>query len=222
MRWLLILGILLILLSRTRLGIRMGYDGQTATASLTVGPFRIQLIPGKTRPAKEKKEPKPPRPKKPPKQKTALPRTWTKPTWADVQDAYRTLAPACKKALGRTRRSIRISPLQVSITLPGAKDPVESAELYGYLHGAVWTVMPPLEQLLDIRNPHIHIGIDFDAETLQGEGALGISIRIGTLVAVGFGMGIPALRWLLRFRKQHLQQPPAPPVAAEPVDHAAA
>ena len=87
----------------------------------------------------------------------------------------------------------------------GSEDPAAAAELYGYLHAGVWTAMPVLEQLLVIPDPYIHVGIDFDAPRTAVEGELGVSIRIGTLLAVGLGTGIPALRWFLRFRKK---QPP--------------
>ena len=62
-----------------------------------------------------------------------------------------------------------------------------------------------LEQLPVSPAPYIHVGIDFDAPQTAVEGELGVSIRIGTLLAVGLGTGIPALRWFLRFRKK---QPP--------------
>ena len=69
--------------------------------------------------------------------------------------------------------------------------------------------MPPLEELLVIPDPHIHIGLDFDAANTRVEGEAGVSIRIGTLLALGFGMGIPALRWFLSYRKQEKQKPPS-------------
>ena len=69
--------------------------------------------------------------------------------------------------------------------------------------------MPVLEQLLVIPTPHIHIGIDFDAPDTIAEGELGVSARIGTLLAAALGVGIPALRWFLRYQKKHKQQTPA-------------
>ena len=78
-------------------------------------------------------------------------------------------------------------------------------------------VMPVLEQLVDIRDPYIQIDVDFDASKTALHGEAGLSIRIGTLLAAAFGIGIPALRWFLRMQKQQKTeetQAPAAPVAA--------
>ena len=70
--------------------------------------------------------------------------------------------------------------------------------------------MPALEQLLVIPDPHIHVGIDFDAPDARLDGEAGLSIRIGTLVAVALGVGIPALKWFMKFQKKQTQQDQAP------------
>ena len=86
-----------------------------------------------------------------------------------------------------------------------------AAEQYGYLQAAIWTGMPVLEKVLDIPEPSIHTDIDFDAQKPLVEGTVGVSARIGTLLGVGVGVAIPALRWFLRFRKKAKQQTtPAP------------
>ena len=124
------------------------------------------------------------------------------------------LWPPLKKALSRTRRSIRIDPLQLSVTVGGEEDPASSAQLYGELHGAVWTVMPVLEQLLVIRDPFVHIGIDFDARETAAEGTVGVSIRVGTVVRLVWTVGVPAVRWFLAFRKRHTVAAPEKPAPA--------
>ena len=58
--------------------------------------------------------------------------------------------------------------------------------------------MPALEKLVVIRDPGIHLGIDFDAQETRAEGELGISIRLGTLIAVGTQLAVPAIGWLRR------------------------
>ncbi|WP_298019635.1 DUF2953 domain-containing protein [uncultured Dysosmobacter sp.] len=208
MLWLWILGILaalILLLCRTRVGIHVGLHGGETTADVKLGPFRIRVLPAKKKPKKAEKPPKEPKEGKEEKPKKAFPKI----AFADVKDAVRTLAPPLKKALARTRRGIRVQPLDLRITLGGSEDPAAAAEQYGYFHAGVWTVMPVLEQLLVIPDPYIHVGIDFDAPKTVLEGEAGISIRIGTLLAVGFGVGIPALRWFLRFQKKQKQQPKA-------------
>lgn len=50
---------------------------------------------------------------------------------------------------------------------------------------------------------------------------MGVSLRLGTLIAVAFGVGIPALQWLSDLKKKQRTAPP--PEAARKADrtHAA-
>ena len=216
MRWLwIILGIIAVfwLIGRIRLGVHVALQANSPTVTAKIGPFGVQLFPAK------KKKDKPPKEKKPKKakkktteakaaetEKKKLPKI----TLEDIRSAIDALWPPLKRALGRTRRSIRIRPLDLSVTVGGAKDPAAAAELYGYIHMGVWTGMPALEQLLVIPDPHIHVGIDFDAPDARLDGEAGLSIRIGTLVAVALGVGIPALKWFMKFQKKQTQQDQAP------------
>ena len=107
-----------------------------------------------------------------------------------------------KRALDRTRKGIRIHPLQLSLTVGAEGDPAVGAQLYGYMHAGVWSVMPALEKVLDIPDPYIHVGLDFESPDTSVEGEAGISIRIGTVLAVGFTVAVPALKWFLKWNKQ--------------------
>ena len=70
--------------------------------------------------------------------------------------------------------------------------------------------MPVLERLLVIPSPHIHIGIDFVESKTKLEGEVGVTARIGTLLAVGATIGFPALKWFLQYKKKKEKQPPEP------------
>ena len=131
---------LAIFLWRLRLGLYVVFGRGQAAADLTIGPFRVRLVPSKE-------------PKKEPKDLAEAAKKIPKPKLEDLQDAARTLWPAAKKALRRTRRGIRVDPLRLSATLGGAEDPAAAAELYGGLHALVWTGMPALEKLVVIRDP---------------------------------------------------------------------
>ena len=218
LRWIwIILGVVAVfwLIGRIRVGAHIALQANSPTVRVKIGPFGIQVFPAK-------KSDKPPKEKKPSKKKPAKKAAEQKKdgasgekkkpkiTMEDVRSAFDALWPPLKRALGRTRRSIRIRPLELSLTVGGAKDPASAAELYGYIHMGVWTGMPVLEQLLVIPDPHIHIGIDFDANDLRLDGEVGISIRIGTIFAVAFGIGIPAVKWYLNFTKKQKQQAQTP------------
>lgn len=210
---------LLLLLLWTRVGVHAVMRGGMLTVDAKIGWFRIRILPGKQKDSlkdSQRKKEKTSRKEK----KTAAQTTKEKPkkknkiAFVDIKDAVKTLWPPLKRALDRTRRGIRIHPLTLSLTVGAANDPAGGAELYGYLHAGVWTAMPLLERLLVIPEPSIHIGIDFDAPDTSVEGEVGFSARIGTLLRVALTIGIPALRWFLRWRKK-TRQPSAPQTAEQ-------
>lgn len=205
-RWILgVLFLLVLLLCRTRAGVLVTL-GDAVTVDVKAGLFRFRIFPGKKKPPGRKKPKGKPDAGGNGEKKRSIP----KPSLEDIRDAVRTLAPPLKKALRRTRRGIRIAPLRLSLTVGGRADPAAAAELYGELNAAVWTGMPVLERLLDIPDPRIHSEVNFEAEGTQVKGTVGISIRVGTVLAVGFGIAVPALRWFLRYTRGHRKKGPAP------------
>ena len=109
-----------------------------------------------------------------------------------------------------------MAPLRVSVTLGGGTDPAAAAELYGGLCALVWTGMPALEALVEVPDPQIHIGIDFDAPATDWEGGLGVSLRMGTLIAIGLRLGIPVLKWLQTYFKKQESRRNAASAAEHP------
>lgn len=208
MVWLWILAVmvlLIVLLCWTRVGAWAAFDGEGLRLDARLGLLRIHILPA--RPRKPKAE-------KPKKKKEKPEGTPAKPKLSfaleDGKDALRTLLPPLKRALARLGRGIRVKPLRLSLTLGGREDPASAAQTYGELQAAVWTGMPLLERLADIRDPSIHTDVDFNASGTAVEGEVGITLRIGTLLAVGFGLAFPALGWFLRWRKRCKTRPPKP------------
>ena len=203
MIWLWIIGIilaLLLLLLMTRVGVKIGFYNDTLLLDAKIGLFSVRILPNSQKTKKEPTEKKSKKTaEKVPEQKQ---KTKIGLTFSDVKEALSVLWPPLKKALDRTRKGIRIHPFTVSVTIGAANDPASGAELYGWLHAGVWTVMPQLEQILAIPKPSIHIGIDFDAAKTKLEGKLGLSARIGTLLRVGLTIAIPAIKWFLKWKKQ--------------------
>ena len=198
---LIVLAALIALLLWTKIGALAVFGPDGVRLDAKIGLFSIHILPAKKKKPKKPKQPKKATEAEAPaeeKPKKKLPKI----TLDDIKDAVRTLWPPLKRALNRTRRGITIKPLDISVTVGAEHDPASGAQLYGYLHDGVWTAMPLLEKLLVIPEPHIHVGIDFDKPRTAAEGTAGISIRIGTLLRVALGVGIPAIRWFLRFRKK--------------------
>lgn len=201
--------LLLVLLCMMRVGIWTAFDGNGLRLDVKIGPVRVHILPAKPKkPKAERPKAKPKKPQKPPARKPERPKLSI--TLEDIRDALRTMLPPLKRALSRTRRGIRFQPLRLSLTLGGQEDPASSAQLYGSLQAAVWGGMPVLEKLADIPDPYIHTGVDFEAASPAVEGEVGVTFRVGTLIALGFGLTVPALKWFLRFRRRAKSRLAAP------------
>ena len=210
-----ILGILLallVLLCLTRVGV-YAVLGDALALDAKIGPFRIHILPGKKQDKKKEKRAKEPKEAEKSEEKAEKKPCFPKPSMADIREAVSVLWPPLKRALNRTRRGVRIHPMDLCVTLGGQEDTAAAAQLYGEAHAGVWAVMPVLERLLVIPEPHIHIGIDFNASETKVEGELGVTARVGTLLAVGATVAFPALKWFLRYRKKQKKQPPEPKAA---------
>lgn len=204
-----ILGVLLaliVLLCLTRVGVHAVF-GDALLLDAKIGPFRIHILPGKEPDKKKEKRAKKPKEAKKTEEKEKKKTPFPKPSLADIREAVSVLWPPLKRALDRTRRGVRIHPMDLCVTLGGEEDPAAAAQLYGEAHAGVWAAMPVLERLIDIPEPHIHIGIDFNTPETKLEGELGVTARIGTLLAVGATVAFPALKWFLRYQKKHKEPP---------------
>lgn len=206
--WILaVIALLILLLCRTRVGAWAAFGGGDLRLDARFGFLRVHILPAKPKkPGKPEREKKP----KPPEQEPEEEKPKLSFTLEDGKDALRTLLPPLKRALARLGRGIRVKPLRLSLVLGGQEDPAAAAQAYGELQAAVWSGMPLLEKLLDIRDPSIHTDVDFNAPGAAAEGEVGITLRVGTLLAVGFGMALPALKWFLRWRKRCKTRPSKP------------
>lgn len=205
MVWLWILAVIVLLIALlcwTRVGAWIAFGGEDLRLDVKFGLLRVHILPAKPKAKKPEKE-KEPKEEEKPKSKRSF-------TLDDGKDALRTLLPPLKRALRRLGRGIQVKPLRLSLVLGGQEDPAASAQAYGELQAAVWTGMPLLERLLDIRNPYIHTDVDFTAQDTAVEGEAGVTLRVGTLLAMAFGVIFPALGWFLRWRKRCKTRPPKP------------
>lgn len=199
-----ILGILLALIVAAlflRVGVRIAF-GQELRVTAAAGPVRMQIVPRP--PKKPKKQKKHKEKKNPPEKQKAAPREKRKLglTPGDIRSALPYLWKSLQGGLRKTRQRLRIDPMQVSVILGGEEDPAASAETYGWISAAVWTFMPRLEELMRIPDPYIHLDVDYNARETRAEGEIGLFFQIRDLFAIDFAFGIPALKWLLRWKKE--------------------
>lgn len=205
MTWLWILGVilaLLLLVLLTRIGVRVAVHNETISLDVKFGLFSFRVLPAKKKSNKKNEKQAKEKSRTTPEKKVKSVKEKSEIGFADIKDAVKTLWPPLKKALGRTRKGVRIDPLTISLELGAANDPASGAKQYGYLHAGVWTIMPVLEKNLVIPSPSIHVGINFERSKTTVEADVGISARIGTLFGVALTIAIPALRWFLRWQKK--------------------
>lgn len=205
---LMILLALFLLLCLTRVHVQVVFGGGETEIGLRIGWFRILPRPKthKSRKAGAKKAE--PTEEKQPK-KTAANRFRFSP--AALRDGISVLWPPLRRALGRTRRGVRVDPLDICVCVGGQEDPASAAKTYGQLYGAVWSGMPLLERLVTVPAPHIRVEVDFQTVETTIRGKAGADIRIGTLLAAAVTVGLPALRWLMKRQKEQTENTTAQP-----------
>ena len=190
------IALLIILVLLLRVGVLVSLT-DTLTVLLRIGTVAIPLYPAvekKAKPAKKAKPTTEPAPKT--KKKLSLDITRQ-----DVQAALKAVWQALEGVLRRIGRRIRVTPCEVSVVVGGAY-PDKVAEQYGLVSAAVWTVMPRLEQLIHIRDPYIHLDVDFNAPSTNVEGKLGLYLRVGDLLAIAFAAAKPLLKFYFPFRRR--------------------
>lgn len=214
-----VLALLIALLCLLRLGVRASWGTETRVTAI-LGPVRLPLVPkkegktGKEKPKTEKQKKEKTAKEKAAKDRQPLP----KPGKEDIREALQLLLPALKRTLRKLGRGIRIDPLRVSLVLAGKNDPADAAEKFGYLQAVIWAGMPQLERWMYIPDPRIHTDVNFDAEKTEVSGEASVTLRLGTLFAMGFALLIPALKWFLHYRKRHREddtKEKTPPARAE-------
>ena len=187
--------LLVILVLSLRLGIR-AVLAQSLTVVLRIGPKTIPLYPAAEKTPKTEKQTAT---AKAPAAKKARPNIDL--TSPELKGGLQAVWEALQRVLRRVGKRIRIDPYQVSIIVGGTQ-PDRVAELYGQVSGAVWTVMPRLEQLIHIRDPYIHLDVDFHAPAVNVEGQMGAYLRVGDLIAIAFAAAVPLLKWYIPFRRR--------------------
>ena len=203
--WYILGGIVLLLLAiwLLRVSVEIAF-GQELRVTAKIGPKKLTLLP---KPEKREEEPKKKKKKAPAAEKKAEDKGKKKfPfTFEDIRSAAPVVFEALQKALRKIRRRMRVDPLDISITFAG-DDPAKVAEMYGWANTAMWTMMPPLEQLIHIPDPHIHLGVDYNSFRITAEGRVGVRFRIGDLIVIALTLAVPVLKWYMNRRKKAAPQ----------------
>lgn len=203
--WYILGGIVLLLLAiwLLRVSVEIAF-GQELRVTAKIGPKKLTLLP---KPEKRERAPKKKKKKAPAAEKKTEDKGKKKVpfTFEDIRSAAPVVFEALQKALRKIRCRMRVDPLDISITFAG-DDPAKVAEMYGWANTAMWTMMPPLEQLIHIPNPHIHLGVDYNSFRITAEGRVGVRFRIGDLIVIALTLAVPVLKWYMNRRKKAAPQ----------------
>ena len=188
--------------SRLRVGVRLQF-GESLAVAVKIGPKSIAVIP------KPERKPKKPKAEKPKQEKAAAAKPQKKASrpkmsfW-DTWELLKAVWQSVQRALRATGKRIRIDPLRLTVVF-GGDDPCVVAEIYGAACSGMWSVMPRLEQMAQLPDPEIHLGVDFTAERIRAEGDVGIFFRVGDFFAIGASAAGPLIRWFIQLQKQQKQ-----------------
>lgn len=181
-----IAAVLLLLLSRLRLGVLAAYEGESLRVKLRVGPFFVPVFPGKKKKTKKKKAPEKEKPK--PDGKALLP-------------LLRELLPVGLEALTGFRQRLRIDRLTLRL-IWGEEDPADAAIHYGYAWGVVETLLAFLEANFVLVRREVSLDLDYQRDKPEVTAALGLSLTLGQCLAVGVPAAVQALKIIVHNRRR--------------------
>ena len=219
MGWIITLSILF-LLAILPLGVWVRYNAEGALVKLILGPFRLQIVPGKKKAPKKKKEKtKPQKADKKEKKKAKSKKEEAKPKQVGAANPpkpaeapekqeqggsildFLPLVKTLFEFLGDFRRKLRINNLYLKLIMAGG-DPYDLAMNYGKAWAATGNLLPKLEQWFVIKKRDIEVECDFVAEKTTIIAHMDISITLGRLLAAVCKFAWKALRKFLQIKKK--------------------
>lgn len=210
MGWWITLGILF-LLAILPLGVSVHYNADGPVIKIILGPLKLQLVPAKKKPPKEKKE-KPKKEKKPKKKPESKPKQVgadapppePKPEKKEQGGSLLDFLPLVKTLfdfLGDFRRKLRVDNLQLKLIMAGG-DPYNLAMNYGRAWAAVGNLLPKLEQWFVIKKRDIEVECDFVDTQTRVIAHMDLTITLGRLLAAVFTFAFRALATFLKIQKK--------------------
>lgn len=183
----------LFLLGRIRLGGEAEYSQTGLLVKARTGWFHLQVFPVK----KEKKEklPKPKKEKEPEPEKASEP----KPKSGGPLELAKRYLPLVCEAAGELKQKIRIDRLYLDLVI-ATSNAAGTAMAYGYANMALGMIWPMIEQNFEVKDPQIHTGVDFTAQSPTIYISAAFSARLGQLVSFGLRFGWKFIRIYMKNR----------------------
>lgn len=177
------------LISLVRIGGRVRYGQAGLFATALAGPFKIQVLPAKERPKKEKKPKKERKPKKEKKPKEKKPKPEGQP---GTLSRLMKLLPVVGQACGSLKRKIRIDDLELEL-IWGGPDAAAVALGYGRANAALGMLWPIFDHNFKVKRHSFQIGMDYGAAQPMVELQAAVTMTVGQIVTLGVHYGVKAL-----------------------------
>lgn len=192
---LLIIALLLTALNLLRVGVDAEYDGAALILRAKAGPVNITILPKREKPEKPKKKKK----ARPPKDDGEKPKKEKK-SPLTLPTLLKLVRPALE-AVGQFRRKLSVDLLRLHARV-GTSDPYSTAMTFAYLQSAVCGLQPLVERAMNVKERDVRLTPDFTNDTIDAEGRMILTIRIGQIVWIALVLGWKALSVILRQRKR--------------------
>lgn len=190
--------VFLIAFNLLRVGVDAEYDGAGLYLRVKAGPVKLTILPKREKPAKPKKKKKKETPPKDegdeakPKKGKQSPLT--------LPTLLKLVRPALEAA-GAFRRKLSVDLLRLHAKV-GTSDPCDTAMTFAYLQSAVYGLQPLAERSLNVKERDVWLTPDFTNDSIDAEGRLILTIRIGQIVGIALALGWKALLVIIRQRRK--------------------
>ena len=194
--------LLLLVMLLLPVSIRISYEDRFLRVWLRYMSRTIDLVPSEKKeeqPADSaKSDPEPKKEKKP----------IQKPNLDQITYSLDVLPSVLIRALRRTARRIRISPLKVHLLI-ALDDPSDTAVLYGRLHGVLNAALPLLHRAVGIDDQDIQLFPDFTQDRMDCIANVGIRIRPLDVLVVAVLAAGGVIKWYIGYKKRADKVDPA-------------
>ena len=183
-------------------GFDAGYEHGALHVSAKAMGIQLQLFPRPRREAKKPEEEKP-KEEKPPEEKKAEQPAQKRsglPLGLNVQELLE-IAKAALRGMGRFGHKMKVDRFRL-IFVASEPDPYYTAMTYGTVNEILSMLAPLCKKAFTCRSCEVHTGVDFLGNRMRFEFGLGMSIRIGQILGVVFGIAFAALKVVLRSKKR--------------------
>ncbi|MBR3705140.1 MAG: DUF2953 domain-containing protein, partial [Oscillospiraceae bacterium] len=142
-----------------------------------------------------------------------------KPNFEQISYSLDVLPGVLLRALRRTGRKVRITPLKVHLLI-ALEDPADTAVLYGRLHGVLNATLPLLHRTVRIDDQDIQLFPDFTRDGMDCIADVGVKIRPLDLLGVAVLAAAGVIKWYIGYKKRADKPDPSQKQKQECTAHA--